>query len=397
MQVLGRPLVIGRGIHRIVTTLPNPSSLAWASQPGWLGVSRLGWTKALILTILGVWLFYVPCLHRLWSKTNPFYGDANWGHSVLIPIVGLYYLYLNRDELAKATVKPLLIGRYTRQQLAGAVATIAIGALIYFAAPHIPKVATEAGTIQSGAQGIMLLGALAAILDWGIGTLLFGLLVTAYGIYPGQNDWLKDFGMVITIFGVVLTLCGWEVMQTAAFPILFLICALPWPALVYSKVASPLQQLAANVATGTLDFCGINTTCSGTKIIISRSDGMTRTLNVAEACAGLRSLMTFISVGGAVAFLSQRPLWQKLTITFSAIPIAIFCNVMRVCGQGFLDTLVSTQLSESFAHQFVGLVMLVPAFFLILLVGWILDQIFVEEADEPATTPPPTKLAGGNA
>jgi hypothetical protein len=55
---------------------------------------------------------------------------------------------------------------------------------------------------------------------------------------------------------------------------------------------------------------------------------------------------------------------------------------MRVAGQGLLDHYWSEQISEGFAHQFVGLVMLMPAFFLILLVAWILDQIFIEEADD---------------
>src|SRR6201999_446399 len=104
--------------------------------------------------------------------------------------------------------------------------------------------------------------------------------------------------------------------------------------------------------------------------------------NVAEACAGMRSLMTFIAVGGAIAFLSARPLWQKIVITLSAIPIAIGCNVMRVSGQGLLDHYVSQKLSESFAHQFVGMIMLVPAFFLILFVGYVLDRVYIEEADE---------------
>jgi exosortase len=172
-------------------------------------------------------------------------------------------------------------------------------------------------------------------------------------------------------------------MKVAWFPILFLICALPWPGLVYSKVAMPLQQLAATVAVNVLQVCGVQAIRSGTKIIMG--DGVTtplRTLNVAEACAGMRSLMTFISLGAALAFLSSRPLWEKFVITLSAIPIAIFCNVMRVTGQGLLDHYWSHDVSEGFAHQFVGLVMLVPAFFLILLVGWLLDQIFIEEAEE---------------
>src|SRR5207249_12317181 len=152
--------------------------------------------------------------------------------------------------------------------------------------------------------------------------------------------------------------------------IVYLMCGIPWPPLVYSYIASPLQTLAAKVAVVVLKFTGVNAFRTGTKINMGGITEPLRTLNVAEACAGLRSLMTFSTVGVAVAFLSARPLWQKLIVVISAVPIAIFCNVMRVAGQGLLDHYVSRQLSESFAHQFVGLVMLVPAFFLILLVGW---------------------------
>jgi exosortase len=220
------------------------------------------------------------------------------------------------------------------------------------------------------------------VLNWGIGTLLFGLLISAFGIWPGRNDFIWDFGMVVTLFGVVLLLCGWQVMKVAWFPIAFLVCAIPWPGLVYSKVAGPLQQLAATIAVETLTLTGVDATRSGTKMYIG--DGFTRpvrTLNVAEACAGMRSLMTFIAVGAAVAFLSGRPMWQKVVITLSAVPIAIFCNVMRVTGVGLLDHYWDPQISEGFSHQFVGMVMLIPAFFLILLVGWVLDQIFIEEVE----------------
>ncbi len=94
-------------------------------------------------------------------------------------------------------------------------------------------------------------------------------------------------------------------MKIAWFPIVFLVCGIPWPGLVYSKVAGPLQQLAANVAVWTLQLTGVEATVGGTKISMIGGDGNWRTLNVAEACAGMRSLMTFISVAAAVAFLSQ--------------------------------------------------------------------------------------------
>lgn len=267
---------------------------------------------------------YWVVLRWLWDKTNPIYGEANWGHAICIPIVGLYYLYINRDELLAARVKS----------------------------------------------------------TWtGLGITIFGLIVFAYGIWPGQNQFLQGCAMIMAVFGVVLLLCGWDVMKIAYFPIVYLVCGIPWPALVYSWIASPLQELAAKAAVHTLQWTGVNAYRTGTKINMGGITDPVRTLNVAEACAGLRSLMTFITVGAAVAFLSARPLWQKIIITLSAIPIAIFCNVARVAGQGLLDHYVSRQLSEGFAHGFVGMVMLIPAFFLILFVGWILDHIFIEEAE----------------
>jgi exosortase len=366
------------------STAPVPGR----AEPVWFGVSLTGWLKVLIVGGLMVWLFYIPCLRRLWQKTNPIWGEPNWGHAILVPFAGLYYLYLNRDELVRAKVKPLLGAGLSRARFIGGAAVLVASVLLYLAMPFI----VPSGIVEyarGGMSGFAILGGLAILLDWGLGSRLWGLLVFGYGIYPGQNDWIKDFGMVATLFGVVLTLCGWGVMKTAWFPILFLICALPWPGLVYSKIASPLQQLAATVAVFVLDITGVEAFRSGTKIFMG--NGITspmRALNVAEACAGMKALMTFISLGAAMAFLSQRPLWQKLVICVSAVPIAIFCNVMRVAGQGLLDHYASPKWSESFAHQFVGMVLLVPAIFLLMLVGWLLDQIFIEEVDKPRSAGP---------
>ncbi len=288
------------------------------------GLTPTAWLKVLVITLLMAALFRFN-LSRIWSKTNPFTGaDGNWGHTLILPLIGIYYLYANREKLLAARV-------YTAWS--------------------------------------------------GLAILLFGILFFFYGIYPGYNDFFKDFGMVIALFGVVTFLTGWDVMKIAWFPIAFLVCGIPWPGLFYSALSWPLQTLAAKVSVKTLVLCGIDASNSGTKIFIAEPDSV-RALNVAEACSGLKSLMTFISVAAAVAFLSARPLWQKAIVTLSAIPIAVFCNVMRVAGQGLLDHYVSHKLSEGFAHQFVGLVMLIPAFFLILLVCWILDQLFIDEADE---------------
>ncbi len=284
------------------------------------GLTRTAWVQVVTLGVLFIIAFLI-CLRRLWLKTNPITGDPNWSHAICVPIIGIYYIYAHRRDLQRLVVKTS-----------------------WSALPIIP-----------------------------IGILLFG-----YGIWPGQNDFLKDTGMLVTLFGVTAFLAGWRMMKLLWFPICFLACALPWPPLVYSMVALPLQELAAKVAVFVLQISGVNAFFSGTKIFMEGQNAELRTLNVAEACAGLRSLMTFITIGAAMAFLSARPMWQKVIVTLSAVPIAIFCNVMRVSGQGLLDHYWSREWSQGFAHQFAGMVMLIPAFFLLLLVGWILDKIFVE-------------------
>jgi hypothetical protein len=168
-----------------------------------MGLTYTVWMKIGIVAGLFAWLFYTPCLRRLWQKTNPFTGEPNWGHAIVIPVVGLYYLYLNRDELLGAKVKPLLGLNFTSTRLISSVVTLGLGAAGYVAIPMVPGLGSLAEYGQAAATAVAALGVFALVLDWGLGTLIFGLLTFGYGIFPGQNDWVKDFGMVVTLFGVV--------------------------------------------------------------------------------------------------------------------------------------------------------------------------------------------------
>ncbi len=351
--------------------------LTSALEPRFAGISLVTWVKVLVLGAL-LALTFRYSLVRLYLKTNPFTGEANWGHSFFVPVIGFYYLYLNRDELLSKVIRPVLPGRRSRPVLMASLLPLVLGV----AACIYGKWIGPSTRVFLIGEALGSIGLLSLLLNWGLGTLIFGLLCFGYGIWPGQNDFIKDLGGVITLFGLVLLLCGWDIMRLAWFPISFLVCAIPWPGLVYSWVASPLQQLAASVAVGGLNVLGVESYRGGTKIYISIGEfHQFKALNVAEACAGMRSLMTFISVAIAVAFLSNRPLWQRIIVGLSAIPIAIFCNVMRVTGTGILYRYYGPEWAEGFTHQFVGLVMLVPAFFMILGVCWILDHLFVEELD----------------
>lgn len=364
-----------------------------AAGPG--GLSQAAWIKIGTLTLLMGAIFW-PNLSRLWAKTNPFSNQpdaGNWQHGIFVPLVGLYYLYANREQLLAAPVGSRRLGTGRRDR---DLRIIGLMFLVSWVLPAVVIFGLRLHTSFFGGQLFVAISILFAnvvaslfVPSFQLGFLILveGLAIALFGIHPGHNDFVWDFGMVVTLFGVVLMLGGWDVMKIAWFPIAFLICALPWPGLVYSWIAGPLQTLAARAAVATLRFTGVDILRSGTKMLMMVPNQLTgqdelRVLNVAEACAGLKSLMTFITVAAAVAFLSVRPLWQKLVITASAIPIAIFCNVLRVTGQGLLDRYVSQDLAEGFAHQFVGVVMLIPAFLLILLVGWLLDHLFLDEVDE---------------
>lgn len=343
------------------------------------GLTLTTWVQIVTVTVLMCALFRFN-LARLWGKTNPINGqDSNWQHSVFVPLIGIYYLYMHRDELMRAAGQPGR-GREVSIRVLSIIGLVVLGAMTGFLLTN--------GSLDSSVllAGLLTVGlAVSAVVPTSgvFGTVVMGggLLLFAFGIYPGQNDYVKDLGMVVTLFGVATLLAGWPVMKVAWFPIVFLVVALPWPELVYAKLAWPLQQLAASAAVGTLRACNVEASNFGTRIRMFGAHGDEHWLNVAEACAGLKSVMTFLMVAGTVAFLGTRPLWEKLVITFSAIPIAIFCNTMRVAGQGLLDFYVSHEASVGFVHMFVGLIMLIPGFFLILLVGWIMEKLFIEEVD----------------
>ena len=73
----------------------------------YFGLSLETWVKVGVLAPLFIAVYWLV-LRWLWDKTNPIWGEANWGHAICIPIVGLYYLYINRDELLKQPVEPLV-------------------------------------------------------------------------------------------------------------------------------------------------------------------------------------------------------------------------------------------------------------------------------------------------
>jgi exosortase len=350
-------------------------------QRGWLDVPVRAWVMVGCMAALFIALYWTS-LERLWKHTNPINGTKEWAHAIFVPVVGVYYLYLHLDELMKRKVKPLVGLEFTPARFISAAVLAVVGVVLWFVVPHLGGLFSDYGNwFEILGKGAIGLAAFVAVLDWGLGTLLAGLIIYTAGVSPLSNDLIKDFGMIMSVFGAVLTIGGWEVMKIAWFPCVFLLAIPPWPDTVYQKISIPLQNIASSVGVFVMTVAGIDAERNGTTMTMYRDGVKAGELNVATACSGLKSLMTFISLGAALAFLSNRPLWQKLFITAATVPIAIFCNAMRVGGQGLLDYYVSHEWSTGFAHMFAGVVFLLPGFLMILGLIWVLDQLFIDVED----------------
>ncbi len=355
---------------------------------GWLGVPVRVWVilGCMVAAFIGL---YWTSLERLWKHTNPINGTKEWAHAIFVPVVGIYYLFIHLDELMKAKVKPLLGLDFTPFRFISAAIVVVMGLVLWFVVPQIPGPFRDYGNwfVILG-KGLLGLSVFVVLFDWGLGTLLAGLLIYTAGVSPLSNDLIKDFGMILSVFGAVLTIGGWQIMRIAWFPCVFLLAIPPWPDTIYQKISIPLQNIASAVGVFVMTVCGIDAERNGTTMSMYRDGAKVGELNVATACSGIKSLMTFVSLGAALAFLSNRPLWQKLFITAATVPIAIFCNAMRVGGQGLLDYYVSHAWSTGFAHMFAGVVFLLPGFLMILGLIWFLDQLFIDVEDDETPTPP---------
>jgi exosortase len=189
--------------------------------------------------------------------------------------------------------------------------------------------------------------------------------------------------MIATLGAVVLFLGGWRLVKYVWLPIAFLVFAVPVPVRYYVRLTMPMQKLAAGVAGGLLGLVPeLETNVEGVVIDVTyRGIELTPALDVAEACSGMRLLMAFLALGVAMAYLHYRPIWQRIVLLASTIPIAILCNVVRVTVTGFIYVLIHPKYTQDIYHSILGLAMLPLAFGLYGFLAWFMSSLFIEETE----------------
>jgi exosortase len=260
--------------------------------------------------------FYMAVLTLLFHEViaklvHDWATDDNYSHGFLIIPISLYLAWDHRDQLLKAPIAPSFFGLIT------------------------------------------LIG--------GIALLIAGIL--------GAELFVTRIALLAVIFGSILYIFGWNHLRLLAFPLALLLLMIPIPAIIFNQVAFPLQLLASKFSAGVLSFFGIPVLREGNVIILAHT-----TLEVAEACSGIRSLVSLITLGILLGYFTESRLWVRWVLAAATIPTAILANGLRVAGTGILAHYWGPQAAEGFFHTFSGWLVFGFAFGLVLLIQWLIRR-----------------------
>lgn len=185
----------------------------------------------------------------------------------------------------------------------------------------------------------------------GVVLVAFGLLVLLVGIY-GSELFLSRISLVLVLAGLVLGFGGSKLLAETRFALLILLLAIPIPAIVYSQITLPLQMLASKLASALLPLFGVPVLRDGNVIQLP-----VMTLEVAEACSGIRSLMSLLTLSIFYGYFLDRSMWQRAVLAIFSVPIAIAANAVRILGTGLCVQYWDPDKATGFFHEFSGWVM----------------------------------------
>ena len=287
-----------------------------------------GATKPLLLAAAVVFAYWGVLLRlaRFWWE------DENYSHGLLIPFVIGYILWTERGRLASVAERPRLF--------------------------------------------------------WGAAAAVAALLMLWVGT-AGAELFTQRMSLVLLLVGLVVYFHGWRLLRAVGVPLLLLALAIPVPTIVFNKIAFPLQLFASRCAVWAMRVFDIPVLREGNVIeLYPLGSVTTKRLEVVEACSGIRSLMTLVTLAVVFAYFTSPSddegkggrgfeIFRKLRavlIVLAAVPIAIITNAARVSGTGILARYYGTEVADGFFHEFSGWVIYIVAFLMLFAFGWLLDR-----------------------
>lgn len=294
----------------------------------WSAQGKLFFAKVVVLATLFFLLFW----NNIADVVHQWLTDPSWSHGFLIPLFSLYLVNQRKDDILSIKPSPSYLGVF---------ALLVIIAVYIF---NIVQIRYAYG------EPLLVIASLAAIL---------------------------------------FAVCGWRIMYHLWLPVAYLIFAIPIPTRLYRELTTPLRMIASQVTTAILNAIpSIEASVRGVVIDVTHNgQPLDSALNVADACSGMRLMMAFLALGVAMAYIYKRPLWQKVTLIISIIPIAILCNIVRVTLTAFIYIYLDDRYAQGPFHSALGMLMLPIALFFYWLVSWFMNNLFAEETQEQENEP----------
>ena len=290
-----------------------------------------------LLLAAALLFLYAPALNLL---LQTWWTDENYSHGLLIPFLIGFLVWFEKDELEKMEKRPAF--------LAG-------------------------GAICLAAMFFLLVGIL------------------------GAELFTQRFSLLLMLAGITIYFFGWQILKKLVVPFVLLALAIPIPTILFNKIAFPLQLLATDLAVWGIRLFGIPAAKFGNVIeLLPRGASQSIWLEVVEACSGIRSLMTLVTLALVYAYFTSRrrnfaslksfDLWRAAILMLAALPIAVLTNGVRVAATGILAYYYGGETAQGFLHGASGWLVYVAALLLLLLVGKILDLNWIKGKEENERT-----------
>jgi exosortase len=191
---------------------------------------------------------------------------------------------------------------------------------------------------------------------------------------------------VPSLAGAVLLAGGWRLFIWAGPIVAFLVFMFPLPWRVSQALLVPLQKVATICSTYLLQVMGYGAYREANVIHLAGVP-----MEVIDACSGLRMLTVFLALCAAVAMVIERPLWERLVVFASAVPIALAVNVMRITATGMAHYHIGGPWVSEVFHDHAGYVMMPLAMILLYFEIMVLGKILIDVEDHPAATVAPVR------
>jgi exosortase len=245
-------------------------------------------------------------------------NDPNFSHGIFVPVFALFVLWQDRKKLKLIEPAPSWTG--------------------------LPIVIV--------ALSMLILGVLGAELFFSRGSLL------------------------VLLAGLIILFQGWSLFRAVLFPWAFLVLMIPIPTLLLQKVTFPLQMLASRLASFLLPLVGVPVLREGNVIVLPSMP-----LEVAEACSGIRSLLSLLTLAIIYGFLMDRRKWVRVVLACSAVPIAVAANSFRIFGTGLLVQYWDPEKAEGFFHLFSGWLIFVVSLIMLFTLHRVINWIWKSEPE----------------